>query len=102
NRCEHDGRERARRPLRREGRGRRGAGRGLAALLPELRRALLEERVPAFERLVGLIVELERREAEFRDAADVLGVGVERLLGQLEGGRALLAQLAAPALGLGA
>src|SRR2546422_10153261 len=46
------------------------------------------------------MVELERGEAHLRDPADVLGVGVERLLRELQRRRALLEQLAAPALGL--
>src|SRR5262249_61845734 len=81
-------------------RGRTGRPDGSSPLLPELRWPLLEECVAALECLVGPVVELERAEAELRDARDVLRVGVERLLRELESGRALREKLATPPLRL--
>src|SRR5215471_5873606 len=66
------------------------------------RRPPFHEGIPAFLGFVGRVVQLERGEAQLRHAGDVLGVGVERLLGELERRRALLIELAAPLLRFGA
>src|SRR5439155_17061675 len=63
---------------------------------------LLDERVAAFHRLVGLVVETERGVRELRHAGSRLGVDVERLLGERQRRRALVEQLRAPLLDLGA
>src|SRR5215468_1788789 len=74
----------------------------LLAVLPEVDGPLLDEGVAAFHRLVRLVVEVERGGGELGHARARLGVDVERLLGQGERGRALLQELAAPLLDLGA
>src|SRR5215831_3016650 len=59
----------------------------------ELRRTPFEERSASLVGFGRCVVELERREAQLGDASDVLGVGGERLLDELERGRALLQEL---------
>src|SRR5579884_1491156 len=68
--------------------------------LAEARRAPLEERAPALLGLLGAVVEGERAERDLVHPGDVLGVGVEGLLGELDRRRALLEDLPTPALGL--
>src|SRR5215470_19931506 len=63
---------------------------------------LLDECVPAFHRLVRLVVEPERGTRELRHARARLGVDVERLLGERQRRGALLEELSAPLLHLGA
>src|SRR5262249_30907301 len=63
---------------------------------------LVDERVAALHRLVGLVVETERGVGELGDTGARLGVDVERLLGKRQRGRALLEQLRTPLLDLGA
>src|SRR5207249_6665703 len=63
---------------------------------------LLDERVATFHRLVGPVVETERRVRELRDTGSRLGIDVERLLGQRQRGRALVEELATPLLHFGA
>src|SRR5947209_1976992 len=65
-------------------------------------RPLLDERVPALHRLRRLVVEAERGVGELRHAGPLLGVDVERLLGERERRRALVEELGAPFLHLGA
>src|SRR5438132_885699 len=72
-----------------------------ALRLPEPRRPLLEESLASLLRLFRPVVELERAEAELGDAAELLRVGIERLLREPECRRALLEELAAPAFRLG-
>src|SRR5260221_5119350 len=72
---------------------------GLAPLSPvaaeagEVGGALFHEGVAAFHRFLRAVVEGERGQAEGANALDVIGVGVERGLGDLEGGRTLREQL---------
>src|SRR6266566_2848860 len=63
---------------------------------------LLDERVATFHRLLGPIVERERRVRELRHAGSRLGIDVERLLGQRQRGRALVEELGTPLLHFGA
>src|SRR6185503_8663563 len=71
-------------------------------LLAKARRALFDEGVTAFLGLGRAVVELEGGEGDFGDAGDVLGVGVEGLLRELERRRALFEDLFAPLRGFGA
>src|SRR5437667_11993154 len=63
---------------------------------------LLDERVATFHRLLGPVVERERRVRELRHAGSRLGIDVERLLGQRQRGRALVEELGTPLLHFGA
>src|SRR2546430_17256101 len=81
--------------------GSSGRRRSRAELL-EVDRTLLDEGIPAFHRLLGLVVDGERGVGELRHGGALLGVDVERLLGERQRGRALLEQLGAPLLHLGA
>src|SRR5947199_10722852 len=78
----------------------RPGGRGLPAEPLEVDQTLLDERVPALHRLLGLVIEVERGMGELRHAGALLGVDVERLLGERQRRRALLEQLGAPLLHL--
>src|SRR5260370_9516542 len=71
------------------------------AELLEVDGALLDERVPALHRLLGLVVEVEGGVGELRHPGTLLGVDVERLLGEGESRRALVEELPAPLLDLG-
>src|SRR5262249_48323050 len=68
----------------------------------ELRRTPFEERSASLVGFGRSVVGRERREARLGVASDGRGVGVDRLLGELGRGRALLQELAAPSVGLGA
>ena len=63
--------------------------------------ALFEESGRALFRLIAVVVERQRLEAERADAADVVAVGVERALGDRDRGRRQRQDLAAPRLDLG-
>src|SRR5712692_6651011 len=71
------------------------------AELLEVHGSLLDERVPALHRLLGLVVEVEGGVGELRHPGTLLGVDVERLLGEGESRRALVEELPAPLLDLG-
>src|SRR5215470_17472386 len=71
------------------------------AELAEVHGALLDEGVAALHGFVRLVVEAERGVGELGDPRPLLGVDVEGLLGEGEGGRALLEERGAPLLGLG-
>src|SRR5215211_9178023 len=75
--------------------------RRLLGMLAEFRRPLLPEGLDALMRLLGSVEQGHGLHAHASDAADVLGIGVERTLGDGERGRAALEELAAPALDLG-
>src|SRR5262249_37558112 len=79
---------------------RRRRGRRLLPELSEVHRTLLDERVAALQRLLGLVVEVEGGAGELGHAGSLLGVDVERLLGEGEGGGTLLQELGAPFLPL--
>ena len=68
----------------------------------EVHRPLLHEGVAPLHGLFGLVVEVERGARELGHTRPLLGVGVERLLRDLERGRALREQLCAPRFDLGA
>src|SRR5690606_1994210 len=69
------------------GTARRAAAPGrLLRVLAELRLALFQERLDAFARLFGVVVELQRVHAHARDAGLVGGVHVERALGDRDRG----------------
>src|SRR5512139_3402650 len=70
--------------------------------LSKIRLPLLHERVAPLLGFGRLIVELQRAEPHFGDAVDVVAVGVEGELGELERRRAFLEQLLTPLLDLGA
>src|SRR4029077_6444508 len=71
-----------------------------ATVLAEFRLPLFPKRVRAPQPLCGPEEETEGAEAELADAGQVLRVGVEGLLRELERRGTLLEQLPAPALGL--
>src|SRR5215470_1839048 len=68
------------------------------AELAEVHGALLDEGVAALHGFVRLVVEAERGVGELGDPRPLLGVDVEGLLGEGEGGRALLEERGAPLL----
>src|SRR6266542_2061792 len=67
----------------------------------EIGAAFFEEGVGALLRLIGVVIERQRLEAERADAADILAVGVERALGDGDRGRGEREDLLAPGLDLG-
>src|SRR5262249_18080216 len=69
-----------------------------AGTLPEPRRTLLAERAAALLRFLGVVIKRDRLEAERAQSAQLLGIGVERALGDRDGGGAALLQLRAPAV----
>src|SRR6516225_10919890 len=75
--------------------------RGRSDVFLEVGLAALVERLHAFLRLLGLVVVLDRLDAEEADAADVLAVGVERALRDRQRGRRELVDLLAPLVDLG-
>src|SRR5438034_183429 len=79
-----------------------GHGLLLSSEFLEVDGPFFDEGIASFHRLLGPVIEVEGRVRELRHARARLGVDVERLLGQRERGRALVEQLAAPLLDLGA
>src|ERR1051325_751428 len=71
------------------------SGTALLPVLAEVHGPLLHERVAPLHGFLGLVVEVQRGGGELGDTGALLGVDVERLLGERERGGALLQQLAA-------
>jgi hypothetical protein len=72
-----------------------------SALAAEIGLALLAESAAALLRFLGVVVEASRLHAYAADAANALGFGAERALGDGQGGSAPLQQFQAPAVNLG-
>src|SRR5690606_24339407 len=68
-------------------------------VLREVGGTLLRERLGAFESFVGLAEQVECRHREVAQPGLVVGVGVEGLLEELDGGGALLGDLGGDGLG---